>query len=35
MDLRSDQFYLSFGRTVVDRYGIVGHSFGHCFMEHA
>ena len=35
MDLRNAQFELIFGRTVVDRYGIIGRSCDHCSTEHA
>ena len=35
MDLIIDQFDSIFGRTVVERYSIVGHSYDHCFMERA
>ena len=35
MDLRSAQLNLSFGITVVERYGIVRHSYDHLPTEHA
>ena len=35
MDLKSAQFEAIFGITKVESYGIVGHSYDHCFVEHS
>ena len=35
MDIRSAQFESILGRTIVERYGIVGNSCDHCSTEHA